>query len=124
VYPLEVQLRLTERKPLALPLPEVLEDASKTDYLIQRIDSLEKTLEDVVRNYLRDTILLPMKEFGETPKEVDDFLNDEMEKGYLEEYRTDNPKIPGRKVKCLRLKRDNPLVTQALLPPERGEAEP
>lgn len=125
VYPLEVQLNLTERRPLTLPLPEILEEPNKTDYLIQRIDSLEKALEDVVRNYLRDTILLPMKEFGETPTEVDDFLNDEIEKDYLEEYSVDNPKIPGRKVKCFRLKRDNPLVIQALLPPERrGEAEP
>lgn len=124
VYPLEVQLCLTERQVLTLPLPEVLEESSKTNYLIQRIDSLEKTLEDVVRNYLRDTILLPMKEFGETFIEVDDFLDGEMEKDYLEEYSVANPKIPGRKVKCLRLKRDHPLVIEVLLPPERGEAEP
>ena len=124
VYPLEVQLGLTERRPLTLPLPEVLEESTKTDYLIQRVDNLEKALECVVRNYLRDTILLPMKEFGETPTEVDDFLDGELEKDYLEEYSVDNPKITGRRVKCFRLKRDHPLVEQALLPPERGEAGP
>ena len=116
VYPLEVRLNLTERRPIALPMSEVLDEPSKTHYLIQRIDSLEKTLEEVVRNYLRDKILLPIKQLGETSIEIDRFLDQEMQKGYLEEYSVENPKLPGRQVNCLRLKREHPLVTETLLP--------
>lgn len=119
VYPLEVKLNLTERKPIALLPSEVLDEPRKTSYLIQKIDSLEKTLVDVVRNYLRDKILLPIKQFGETSTEVDQFLDQEIQRGYLEEYSIENPKIPGRQVKCLRLKREHPLITEALLHPKR-----
>ena len=124
VYPLEVKLKLTDRRPIALPTSEVLDEPSKTRYLIQRIDSLEKTLDEVVRNYLRDTILIPMKQFGETSIEVNRFLDQEIQKGYLDEYDVENPKIPGREVKCLRLKREHPLVTEALLPPNNERAKP
>lgn len=124
VYPLEVRLNLTERQPAALPALEILDEPNKRRYLIRRIDSLEKTLPDVVRNYLRDKILLPMKQFGETAADVDAFLNRELEEGYLEEYTVDNPKIPKRQVKCLRLKREVPMVAEALLPQNNGETEP
>jgi hypothetical protein len=124
VYPLEVKLNLTERQPIALPPSEVLDEPRKTRYLIQRIDSLEKTLADVVRNYLRDKILLPIKQFGETSSEVEQFLDQEIQRGYLEEYSIENPKIPGRQVKCLRLKREHPLITEALLHPKSEEAKP
>lgn len=124
VYPLEVKLNLTERRSIALPMPEFLDEPSKTRYLIQRIDSLEKTLEEVVRNYLRDKILLPIKQFGETSTEVDQFLDQEIQRGYLEEYSVENPKIPGRQVKCLRLEREHPLITEVLLHPKSEEAKP
>ena len=124
VYPLEVKLNLTERRPIALPMSEVLDEPSKTRYLIQRIDSLEKTLEEVVRNYLRDKILLPIKQFGETSNEVDLFLDQEIQRGYLEEYSVENPKLPGRQVNCLRLKREHPLITEALLYPSSEGAKP
>ncbi|MBA7616965.1 hypothetical protein ES703_24269 [subsurface metagenome] len=123
VYPLEVRLNLTEKRPLKLPLSEFLDETSKTQYLIQRIDSLEKALEDVVRSYLVNKILLPMNQFGETPVEVNQFLDQEMQKSYLEEYSVDNPKIPSKQVKCLRLKRDNELVMEALTLSNSKEAE-
>ncbi len=124
VYPLEVQLKLTERQPTALPMVEILDEPSKTRYLTQKIDSLEKTLQEVVRNYLRDKILLPIKQFGETSSEVDQFLDQELQKGYLEEYSVENPRIIGKQVKCLKLKRESPLVVEALMPQNNGEAEP
>jgi len=124
VYSLEVKLNLTERQPIALPTAEVLDEPSKTAYLIQRIDSLEKTLKEVVRNYLRDKILLPMKQFGETSNEVDRFLDQEIQRGYLDEYSVENPKLPGKQVKCLKLKREHPLVTEALLPTNSEGAKP
>lgn len=125
VYPLEVRLNLTERQPVAIPAPEIIDEPGKTHYLIQRIDSLQKALPEVVRNYLRDKILLPLKQFGETPSEVDSFLDHELQKGYLEEYSVDNPKIVNRQVKCLKLKRENPLVVETLYSEsENEEAEP
>jgi len=64
-----------------------------------------------------------MNQFGETPVEVNQFLDQEMQKGYLEAYSVENPKIPGKQVKCLRLKRDSNLVVEALLPSISKEAE-
>ena len=124
VYPLEVRLEITERQPTALPTSEIVDEPGKTRYLIQRIDSLEKTLRVVVRNYLRDRILLPIKQFGETSSEVDQFLEQEIPKGYLEEYSAENPKIPGKQVRCLKLRRESPLIADALLPENNGKAEP
>jgi len=124
VYPLEVQLGLSERQPSTLPLAEILDKPGKTHYIIQRIDSLEKSLPDVVRSYLINKILLPMKQFGETSNEVSGFLDQELEKGYLEEYDVENPKILGKQVKCLKLNRENSLVMDVLLPHNSEEAEP
>lgn len=115
VYPLEVRLNLTERQPVALPTRDVLDEPKKTQYLVEKIDSLEKTLAHVVRNYLRDKILIPIRQFGETSNEVDQFLDGEMQKGYLEEYSLDNPKLVGRMVKCFKLKRDHSIVVEALV---------
>jgi len=114
VYPLEVRLNLTERQPIAIPMPEIIDEPGKIHYLIQRIDSLEKALPQVVRNYLRDTILLPLKQFGETSSEVDSFLEQVLQKGYLQEYSVENPKIPNKQVKCLKLRREDPLVREVL----------
>lgn len=124
VYSLETWLNLTERQPAALPVSEILDEPSKTRYLIKRIDSLEKTLPEVVRNYLRDKILLPIKRFGETRTEVDQFLDQELQKGYIEEYSVENPQIPGKQVKCFKLKRESPLVAEILLPENNGKAKP
>jgi len=114
VYPLEVRLGLTEKKPAFLITPELMDETSKTKYLIERLDSLEKSLDYIVRNYLRDKILLPIKSFGETSEEVDDYLDNECKKGYLKEYSRDNPKIPGKKISCLKLDRENSIVTESL----------
>ena len=122
VYPLEVRLHLTDRQPTAIPTQEILDEPNKRRYLIGKIDSLEKTLPDVVRNYL-GKLLLPLKQFGETANEVDKFLDRELQEGYLEKYPVDNPKIPGKQVKCLRLKREVPIVAEALLPKNNEEAE-
>lgn len=115
VYPLEVRLNVSERQPAALPALEILDEPNKRRYLIRRIDSLEKTLPVVVRNYLR-RLLLPLKQFGETANEVDKFLDRELQEGYLEEYTVDNPEIPGQQNKCLKLKREVPIVMEVLLP--------
>jgi len=116
VYPLEVRLDLTDKRPIAVPAQETPDVPEARRYLIQRIDNLEKTLPHVVRNYLRDKILLPEKRVGETTAEVDQFLDLELQEGYLEEYEIDNPRIAGRKVRCLKLKREVSVVTSALLP--------
>ena len=123
VYPLEVRLNLTERQPTAMPPLEVLDELKKRHYLIKKVDSLEKTLPYVVWNYLR-RILLPLKQFGETTQEVDQFLNQELQEDYLEEYTVDNPKIPGKQTKCVKLKREVPVVVEALLPQNNGETKP
>jgi len=115
VYPLEVQLNLTERQPITLQITSIIDDQSRAHYLIQRMDSLEKTLPEVVRNYLVNKILIPIKQFGETVDGINQFLDQEIQKGYIEEFEVENPKIPGKQVKCVRLKRDEPMVTEALL---------
>jgi len=123
VYPLEVCLNLTERLPITLQITSIIDDQSRTHYLIQRMDSLEKALPEVVRNYLVNKILIPIKQFGETISEVNQFLDQELQKGYIEEFVVENPKIPGKQVKCVRLKRDEPMVAEALSA-QIEEAEP
>lgn len=124
VYSLETWLNLTDRQPATLPMTEILDETSKRHYLIQRLDSLEKTLPEVVRNYLRDKILLPIKRFGETRTEVDQFLDQELQEGYIEEFSVENPRVPGKQVKCFKLKRESPLVIKALSTQNLGKAEP
>ncbi len=49
----------------------------------------------------------------------------ELQKGYLDEYSVENPKIPTKQVKCFKLKRESPLVIEVLLPENKsGKAEP
>jgi hypothetical protein len=123
VYPLEVRLNLTEKQPKALPTMELVDEPAKKQFLIQKLDSLEKTLPYVVRLYFIK-LLLPLKKFGETFNEVEHFLDQELIKDYIEEYLIDNPKIPGKKLRCIRLKRDSQNVAKALLPSENEKAEP
>jgi hypothetical protein len=113
VYPLEVRLGLKEKQQ-TLPTFELIDEQSKTKHFIQRIDNLEKALDYVVRNYVRDKILLPTKLFGETREEVDNYLNNELKKSYLKEWSMDNPKLLGKQVICFKLERENPLVIESL----------
>jgi len=113
VYPLEARLGLKERQQ-TLPTLELIDEQSKRKHFIQRIDSLEKTLDYVVRNYVRDKILLPIKLFGETRKEVDNYLDNELKQGYFKECSIANPKLPGKQVICFKLERDDQLVIDSL----------
>jgi hypothetical protein len=84
VYPLETHLKLTEK---AKAMLSALDDYdSKISHAIKRLDSLEKTLPMVARNYFKTGILLPMKAFGETTDEVDEFINQMVEDSLITTY--------------------------------------
>jgi len=122
VYPLEGRLGLTRRAPKALPTPESLDELSKRCSFIRKLDSLEKALPHVVLNYLTN-LLLKEKIYGETAFEVSDFLKVERSKKYLNEYTIPNAKIPGKEVVCVKLKRDDQMVVDALKA-EKEETKP
>jgi hypothetical protein len=123
VYPLEVRLNLTEKQPKALPPSGLIDKPAKIQFLIQKLDSLEKTLPYVVRLYFLK-LLLPLKQFGETFNEVESFLDQELQEAYIDEYIIDNPKIPGKKLRCLKLKRDSLKVIDTFRPKDNEKAEP
>jgi hypothetical protein len=123
VYPLEVRLNLTPKQTISLPTPEQLDEPNKRQFLIQKLDNIEKTLPYVVRIYFLK-LLLPTKQFGETFNEVENFLDQELKQGYIIEYTIDNPKIPGKKLRCIKLDRDSQLVIRALSPIDNEKAEP
>jgi len=123
VYPLEVRLNLTEKQPKALPPIGFLDRLTKRQLLIQKLDSLEKILPYVVRLYFLK-LLLPLKQFGETFREVESFLDQELQEDYIDEYAIDNPKIPGKKLRCIKLNRDSLQVSDALMPKDNEKAEP
>lgn len=123
VYPLEVRLNLTERQPKALPTLGLLDEPAKRQFLIHKLDSLEKTLPYVVRLYFIK-LLLPLKQFGETFNEVESFLDQELQEDYIDEYTMDNPKIPGKQIRCVKLNRDSSMVIEALMPKDNEKAEP
>jgi hypothetical protein len=122
VYPLESRLSLTERPPLQPAMPGVVaeEDARLKSTLIEIVDSLEKSLPYVVRNYLRDRVLLPKRVFGETSQEVDKLLGEAVSEGILAEEEIPNPKIKGRTVNTVRLNRANGTV-KGVLPSSNDE---
>ena len=111
VFPLEVRLGLTQ-KATQLPLtpPEV-----EWRIFVLRLSSLESKLPYVVRNYLRDRILEPSMDCGETLEERERFLNKAVEDGIVVEYELENPKLPGRTVTACRLNRENDLVKRILM---------
>lgn len=113
VYPLEVRLNLTEKQAQAIPTNELLDEPDKRRLLIQKLDSLEKTLPYVVRLYLIK-LMLPMKQYGETFDEAESYLDKELNERYINEYTIDNPKIPGKQLRCIKLNRESSLVNEAL----------
>jgi len=116
VFPLEVRLNLTEKAALQAAMPGIKPDKvdlSLTE-MIRRLDSLEKSLPYVVRNYFRDKILLTSQQFGETAADVDLLLDGACEAKALEEYEVPNPRLPGRTVRAVKLNRDDPAVQGAL----------
>jgi len=122
VYPLESRLSLTEKPPLQPRMPGVMaeEDAERSSALIQIVDSLEKSLPYVVRNYLRDQVLLRKRVLGETSQEVDRLLDQAVSEGILVEEEISNPKIKGRTVHIVRLNRANGTV-KGVLPSSNDE---
>lgn len=122
VYPLEGQLNLMQKAPIQAAMPGIAAATVVNEWeaLIQRLDSLEKTLPHVVRRYFRDKILLPARQLGDTGLEIDRKLSKALEDGILEEYEIPNPKLPGRMVAAIRLRRESPLV-QDVLKPKRDE---
>jgi len=85
VYPLEVRLNLTEKAFKGLPSPEVADKPAKQQQLIQKLDSPEKAIPYVVRFYFIK-LMVPMKYFGETITEAEQFLDQELKQGYIREY--------------------------------------
>ena len=61
---------------------------------------------------------------GETFNEVEIFLDQELQEDYINEYTIDNPKIPGKKTRCIKLNRDSSRIIKALLPKDNEKAEP
>lgn len=112
-YPLDGVLDLTPIEP-----PELLFELAQPDEaltrFIRRLHGLEKTLPYVVRNYLRDTIMEDVPAWGETPQERDDFIQRVIADGVIEAYERPNPRIPGRNVACVRLIKDDPVVSSVL----------
>jgi len=123
VFPLEVRLNLTEKVLVQAPMPGIKQDEVDVTLaeLIRRLDSLEKSLPYVVRNYFRDRILLPNQQFGETAADVDALLDRAREAKVLDECEVPNPQLSGRTVKAVKLNRDNSTV-QDTLKTEREKA--
>ena len=113
VYPLEVRLGLTEKEPKGLPPPQATNELTNRIQLIQKLDNLEKSLPYVVRIYFIK-LMVPMKHFGETTMEAERFLDRELREKYINEYLRDNPQIPGKQIRCLKLVRDSQFVKDAL----------
>lgn len=115
VFPLESLLGVTTKSPVQPLLPgPVGEPLAIKNQLIHKIDSLEKTLPYVVKSYLIRSILVPTHIYGETEKEVQEFLNELITEGILLEKDVDNPKRPGVSVKVVALSRENQAVIDAL----------
>lgn len=116
VYPLESRLGLTEKPPLQPWMPGIpmKDEAEVTRALIGVIDSLEKSIPYIVRNYLRDRVLLPKRLFGETWQEVQELLDKAISEGILIPEEVPNPKIEGRTIQIVRLNRGNPTVKEVL----------
>jgi uncharacterized LabA/DUF88 family protein len=116
VYPLESRLALTEKPPLQPLMPGIAgkEETEVTRALIATVDSLEKSIPYVVRNYLRDKVLLPRRLFGETSQEVDELLGKAASEGILTLEEIPNPKIRGRTVHIVRLNRTSGTVMEVL----------
>ena len=85
------------------------------DTFIARMLGLESVLPYVVRPYLRDRVLTAAMGAGSTREEREAFLDRAEKERLLEVAEIDNPKMPGRKVKTVRLRRSHPAVAQALL---------
>lgn len=116
VYPLEAQLSLTEKRALQPPMPGVpeKEETAVIRNLIGTVDSVEKSIPYIVRNYLRDKVLLPRRQFGETTQEIDNLLDQAIADGVLNLEEIENPKIQGRTVQTVRLNRENGVVKEVL----------
>lgn len=116
VYPLESRLDLTEKPPLQPSMPGIAakEETEVTRALIGIVDSLEKSIPYIVRNYLREKVLLPKRLFGETPQEVEELLGEAISQGILTIEEIPNPKISGRMVHIVRLNRANGTVMEVL----------
>jgi len=113
-YPLEGVLNLTTIE-AAAPLLEVPLPEESLARFVQRVHGLEAGLPYVVRNYLRDTIMEDLVDCGETRQERDDFIERAIADGIIEPYEMPNPLIPGRNVTCVKLVKDNPIVTSILI---------
>lgn len=121
VYPLETRLGLTEKQTKAIPPVEQLEEIAKQNKLMQKLDSIEKTLPYVVRLYFIK-LIKAMKEYGETFSEVEKYIDQQIQEKFIEEYSIENPRIPGKQLRCLRLNRENQKVIDSLSPKENEKA--
>ncbi len=125
VYPLETRLNLTEKRTLQPTMPGVPEKEATAiirNLLIGTVDSVEKSIPYIVRNYLRDKVLLPRRQFGETAQEIDGLLDRAVADGVLRVEEIENPNIQGRTVQTVRLNRENGLVKEVLPSSSNEEA--
>ncbi len=95
--------------------PEGTVEEASWQPFITRMLSLESALPYVVWPYLRDRILTAAMGAGSTTIEREQFLERAKKEQLLEVVEIDNPKMPGRKVRTVRLRRSHPAVAQALL---------
>lgn len=114
-FPIEVLLNLTPKLPATLPGMEPSKGFRDWRPLVRRLDSLEKVLPYVVKNYFRDTILDASFGCGETQEDKETFLGNASDEGVIETKDIPNPKVPGRTVTIIKLNRQNTLVKSILL---------
>lgn len=123
VYPLEARLGLTEKLPTQ-PVPGVpaADETIVIRNLIEVVDSVEKSIPYIVRNYLRDKVLLPKQKFGETAQEIDELLDKAIQEKILLVEEIPNPKIEDRTVLTIRLNRSSGSVKEVLPSTNNEEA--
>jgi len=90
------------------------EKASWEPFIAQML-GLESALPYIVWTYLRGRILTTAMGAGSTLHERQAFLERAVKEELVEVAEIDNPKLPGRKVTTVRLRRTHPAVARALL---------
>jgi hypothetical protein len=108
--PIEKHLGLEYIPPLPAP-----KELAEWQPFVRRMLSLEQRLPFLVRYYVRDRSLEPSMGAGNSLAEHEDFLRRAESEGVIEVGEIDNPKLPGRKVATIRLRRNHTVVAQILL---------
>jgi len=116
-YPIErylaTELTRKRREQRLLPTlaPRSIAQWSK---FVRLVNSLEATLPFVGLLYLRDTIMPSYRLGGASRDDRFAYLEMARESDIIEVYEMDNPMRPGTPMSCVRLKRDNDIVSEVL----------